>query len=238
MRRLLILIVFAVMECSVLSAQPILTPYQYRHRLFMSVQGGMSLFVCDYSNVFGNHGHGGDVFAPVGQVSLGYYFTDAHQIRFSVNYAPKKGALPPFEGFFPYSFQGVNFFVDYILSFYPLEEMNIPFNPQFYAGLGGGYSFGFGNQEYYLNDPENQDLEVVKAGLPELYPQNLVPGVRVGVILEYDFPSNLGLIFDAGAEFLGDRYNGQDVMDFPLDIQINATFGVVYHLGHSRIVKR
>lgn len=238
MRKLLILIASAVLGCTVLGAQPITTPYQYRHRLYAQVQGGPSLFVCDYSNVFSNHGRPGGLFTYTGEVSLGYYFTDAHQLRLSLGYGPKNAVLPPYEGFFPYKFQSLSLFADYVISFYPLEEYNVAFNPQFYAGVGAGYTFGFGNYEYYLNDPETQNLEEVVAALQHPYPQNLAPAVRLGALLEYDFPNNLGLIFDFGAEFYGDRYNGQDVMDFPVDIQINATFGVVYHFGESNIKVR
>lgn len=235
MRKLLILIVSAVVGATALCAQPITTPYQYRHRLFVAFQGGPSVFVCDYSNVFGNHGHGWDILTVSGQASLGYFFTDAHQIRVSLGYGPKKAVLPPYEGFFPYKFQSLNLFADYVLSFYPLGEYNVPFNPQFYAGVGMGTTFGFQEPEYHLNNPDEMDLELVKANLQKPYPFNLVPAVRLGGILEYDFPNNLGVFFDFGAEFFGDRYNGLDVIDFPVDIQINATFGVVYHLGKSNI---
>lgn len=238
MRRILVLFVFAVIGCTALSAQPILTPYQYRHRFFVSAEGGASLFVCDYANVFGNHGRGGDLFSPYGELALGYYFTDAHEIRVSLGYNMKKAVLPPYEGFFPYKFHSVNFFADYVLNFYPMEELNIPLNPQIYVGLGAGYSFGFSEPEYHLNDPDKQNLDEVKALLPKPYPQNLTPAVRLGFILEYDFPNNLGLVLDCGAMFFGDRYSGQDPLDFPVDIQVNVMMGVVYHLGHSKIVKR
>jgi hypothetical protein len=236
MRKIIALFAFAVIGAATLSAQPILTPYQYRNRIFLAVQGGPSLFVSEYCNTFSNHGRGGSLFAPYGEVSLGYYFTDAHIIRVSVGYDKKNAALPPSGGFFPYSFHSANLFVDYMLNYNALEEVNVPFNVMLYVGLGGGFTAGFSEPEYILNNPETQTVEEVKAWLPTVNPINVVPGIRVGMLFEYDLPNNLGFLFDLGAEAFTDTYNGLEPDTFPLDLQVNATFGLVYHFGKAKIV--
>ena len=103
-----------------------------------------------------------------------------------------------------------------MVSFEALGEYYTAFNPKLYVGLGATYSFGF------LQSWEEGEG-------PELSVRNLVPAFRFGTVLEYDFRSGLGLFADFGIPFFLDPYNGLGYSSFPLDFEIDAFLGIIYH---------
>ena len=77
---------------------------------------------------------------------------------------------------------------------------------------------------------------VLPAGHPlqALSNNNVVPGVRLGAIFEYDCKSGFGWFLDLGAEAFLDRYDGQIPMNFPLDINVKLSLGIIYHFPLAR----
>lgn len=209
-----------------LSAQPILTPYQYRERWFFSWQAGPTFFVSENSSTFADYKRY-DRFSFYNEAILGYYFTDAHEIRFSWAYARRASVYPPVFGFLPYTFNSAQTFVDYVINWHPLGEYNTAYNPQMYVGLGAAVTYGFSKPEY--NPSENLTHAQVDAILPPVHALNIVPGLRFGVIFEYDFTDNYGLTLDIGGQLWHDRFNGQNPDNWPIDLAFNGAFGFVYH---------
>ena len=226
MRKYLLILTLSLLGIMELSAQPILTPYQYRERWFFSYQAGPSFFVSENSATFADHKRY-DRYTFYNEAILGYYFTDAHEIRFSWSYARRASVLPPVFGFLPYSFSSAQTFVDYVINWHPLGEYNTAYNPQMYVGLGGAVTYNFTKPEY--NPAENLTHDQLDAILPPVHPLNILPGLRFGVIFEYDFTDNYGLTFDIGAQVFPDRYNGQNPDRWPIDTQFNGSLGFVYH---------
>lgn len=226
MRKYLLILTLSLLGIMELSAQPILTPYQYRERWFFSYQAGPSFFVSENSATFADHKRY-DRYTFYNEAILGYYFTDAHEIRFSWSYARRASVLPPVFGFLPYSFSSAQTFVDYVINWHPLGEYNTAYNPQMYVGLGGAVTYNFTKPEY--NPAEDLSHDQLDAILPPVHPLNILPGLRFGVIFEYDFTDNYGLTFDIGAQVFPDRYNGQNPDRWPIDTQFNGSLGFVYH---------
>ena len=226
MRKYLLILTLSLLGIMELSAQPILTPYQYRERWFFSYQAGPSFFVSENSATFADHKRY-DRYTFYNEAILGYYFTDAHEIRFSWSYARRASVLPPVFGFLPYSFSSAQTFVDYVINWHPLGEYNTAYTPQMYVGLGGAVTYNFTKPEY--NPAEDLSHDQLDAILPTVHPLNILPGLRFGVIFEYDFTDNYGLTFDIGAQFFPDRYNGQNPDRWPIDTQFNGSLGFVYH---------
>jgi hypothetical protein len=100
------------------------------------------------------------------------------------------------------------------LNYSALAEYNIPFNLKTYAGLGGAFTHRFTEVEHPFQ---------------ELQAYNIVPGVRLGGIIEIDYKSGFGWFLDLGAEAFLDRYDGQ-VAGSPVDFAFKLSFGVIYHL--------
>ena len=222
MRKYFFILALALLGAARLSAQPIISPWQYRNRLFLNLQTGTSFFVSENSGALaGNNGY--NRFSFYNEAILGYYFTDAHEMRVSLAYAKRAAVMPPLYGFLPYTFGSTQAFVDYVINWRALGEYNTAYIPQMYVGVGGAVTGGFSELDY-------EPIE----DLPHLHTFNIVPALRFGVILEYDFRNNFGLTFDIGAQFYHDRFNGQDPDNWPIDLQYNATFGVVYHFGGDK----
>ena len=226
MRKYLFILTIALFGTLELVAQPILTPYQYRQRWFFNYQAGPSFLVSENSQTLANNKRN-DRYSFYNEAILGYYFTDAHEIRMSLAYARRASVYPPMYGFLPYKFSSAQTFVDYVINWHPLGEYNTAYNPQMYVGLGAAVTYGFSKPEY---DPSSEFSHAeMDAMLPPVHNLNVVPGFRLGVIFEYDFTDNYGLTVDLGAQFFHDRFNGQAPDSWPLDMQLNGTLGFVYH---------
>lgn len=226
MKKILILIVALLsLGTTAYSARPYITPtspYQHGHRWFLSVQGGPKIGLYDHIGSFFNYERGWEAVTPHGSLSFGYNFDDAWSLRISGGYSYNAGACSPYQGqFYPYNYSAAYAFVDGILNYPALCEINKAFNTKFYAGLGGAYTFGF-------TDPGHP--------FETLNTNNFVPGLRLGVILEYDFPGGLGLFADIAAENFLDRYDGYATgTAIALDSALKLSFGVIYHLKNPKL---
>lgn len=226
MRKYLLTLTLLLLGLLELSAQPIITPYQYRKRWFVNLQTGVSMLSAEYGRTLKSKRY-----SFYNEAIVGYYFTDAHEIRASLAYAPRTSLLSPDAyGVHPYTFSSTQFFVDYVVNWHPLGENNTAYNPQMYVGLGGAVTNHFSDPK---NDPESSDYYPDEY-LPRPYPLNILPALRFGVIFEYDFRNNLGLTVDLGGQFYPDRFNGQAPDIWPVDIQFNGTVGVVYHFKKGK----
>ena len=215
MRRILAVIAIIVAGTASMQARKHLTPYEYGRSLFISVQGGPLYFNGDYSHAFKKYDEPLKLLAPFGEFAAGYYFDNAQAVRVSLSYSRKHGSLEPVSELYSYKFSTAHVFADYMINLNTIGEYYIPLNPYLYAGLGAAHTFSF-------TDPEHP-YQTLTSG-------NTVPGARFGALIEYDFPNRLGIFGDAGLDFFPDRYNGQEPVSFPIDMNIHLGFGVVWHL--------
>ena len=217
MRKIAAVVVALMVATMAFAAKPRLkpvSPYQYGHRWYISLQGGPMISVGEFSSSFSENGHGWDLLSWHGALSLGYNFNDAWDLRISGSYSYNPGALNPYAGFHPYHFQAAHLFADAIINFNGLAEYNISFNPKVYMGLGAAYTHSFTATDHPFQT---------------LSPRNVVPGVRLGGIAEFDSPNGFGWFIDLGAEGFFDWYNGQAPEGFLLDMEFKLSFGIIYH---------
>lgn len=191
------------------------SPFQYGNRWYISLQAGPMVTFGDNTSSFSSEGHGWDQFTWQTAAAIGYNFTDALDVRLSANYGRNVGALPPFGGYYPYHYNAFGLFADAALNFNALGELNVPLAPKLYAGLGLAYADGYESPEHPFQITEGP---------------NLVPGIRFGCILEYDYPGGFGWFFDCAAEGYTDWYDGLEPDGLPIDINVKLSFGLVLHL--------
>ena len=198
-----------------------LTPYEYGKRWYFSVQGGPVYFNGDWTYVFREYQ--GEWLTPVMPefgASIGYCVANGHEFRLTASYGKKKATcISYYYLLYPYTFHSVSLFTDYVLAFMSLEENFSPLSPKLYVGPGVAYTFGF-------SDPHHPTREVNGP--------NWAGGVNLGGILEYNFPSGIGLFMDLGITYWADPYDGQGWYNFRLDMDVGINFGVVYHFPHKR----
>lgn len=222
MRKIALVVAALLLTMVSFAAKPRLkpvSPYQYGQRWYFSVQAGPMVSVGEYSSTFAKNDRPFDILTWHGALSIGYNFNDAWDLRISGSYSYNPGSLNPYGGFFPYHFQAAHLFADAIINTNGLAELNIPFSPKFYLGLGAAYTHSFTE----TNHP-----------FQTLSPQNFVPGVRLGGIAEWDTPSGFGWFIDLGVEGFWDWYNGQAPEGFILDLEFKLSFGIIYHFPLSK----
>lgn len=190
------------------------SPYQYGHRWYFSLQGGAAVPSADNLGSYGANNQAWGILSWHGALSFGYNFSDAWEMRISGSYNYNAGALDPYKSFYPYHFHAAHLFVDAVLNYNALAELNIPFNPKTYAGIGAAYTFGFTE---------------VKHPYQVLDSPNITPAVRLGGILEYDTRGGFGIFADLGVEAFTDWYNGHESDKFPLELLFKFSLGIVYH---------
>lgn len=220
----------------------------------ISLQGGPMYSRSDNSFAYEYFASPFDLISWQGSAALGYQFTNAFGMRLNVGYTHhnpgagnvyqtnigynKPGASD--DRFFPYTFKSVNSFVDFVLHTNGVKGKRSNFDPQFYGGLGVGYTFGFKPTEDNLFAPKN-DGHFHPWQWQELRNRNLVFGFRVGFIAEYDFSENFGIFADICGEAYNDYYSGlmptgrfvdylKGYAGFPFDLRGHISLGVVLHL--------
>ena len=215
-RKIALLLAAMLMSVSAL-ARPLpgrYSPYQYGHRWYISFQAGPALSVAEYLETYSENGKGFDALSWHGAFSFGYNFTDAWDLRISADYGYKAGALAPYYSFRPYHFHAAHLFADMVLNYNALADYNTPCNFKTYAGVGAACTFGFTNIVHPFQTLESP---------------NLVPGFRLGAILEYAYKGGFGWFADLGATAFTEWYNGQEPNGFPLDLDFKLTLGIIYH---------
>ena len=215
-RKIVLLLAALLLSATALLARPLpdrYSPYQHGHRWFMSVQAGPALLLAENMRSYSAYGKAFDSISWHAALSFGYNFTDAWALRIAGVYGYNAGAMLPYAGFYPYKYFAAQLFADMVLNYNALAEYNTPFNFKTYAGLGGAFTHGFTEVEHPFQ---------------ELSKNNIVPGIRLGAIFEYDYKSGFGWFMDLGAEAFLDRYDGQ-VMSLPVDFGFKLSLGFIYH---------
>ncbi|MBR6424170.1 MAG: hypothetical protein IKS47_05800 [Bacteroidales bacterium] len=193
------------------------TPFRYGHRWSLGSFGGVELFDDDFSGAFLDHYMAAEFFSPLAGIYLSYNVTDGYELRFSANYSRKSGVVPPQYGFLSYSFRSVNAFADFVTNYRGLGEYFSAFNPKLYIGTGVSYTYDF--HKSWIDGE----------GMPVVRSRNVAPSIHFGMVIEYNFRSGFGLIFDLGLASYLDPYNGLGFISFPFDFEIDNWFGIVYH---------
>ena len=206
--------------------------YDYSKKWNISFQVGPSYQIYENYFAYYNHRQGADLFNIQKTLNIGYDFTKSFGTRLSINYGDNSAAYNIEETadkiFRPYSFRSVDFFLDAILNISGLEDDLGPFSTKVFGGVGLGTSSGFKDD---TDNPHPWQKYVTS---------NRALAFRVGVILEYDLPSDAGLFFEINGAGLSDNYNGlepgeynhwgEGYAGFPLDLKFFAGFGFIYHL--------
>ena len=223
MNRKIVLLAAALLTASVcLAGTPRRSPnspYQYGKRLYIAVQGGPMVSFSDNASSYAANDDFWGRFGLQGQLSIGYNFTDAFDIRLSGSYNRPAGALAPWGGFFPYRFNAYHLFADAIWDFNSMGENYVSFSPKVYVGVGAAYTDG------YTDDKIEPAHSYQYTEGP-----NLVPGFRFGSIMEFDGKDGFGWFVDFGFEFFTDWYDGLSPATFPFDVDPKLSLGIIYHI--------
>lgn len=197
-----------------LSAQ--VSPYEYGHRWYVSLQGGPAYFNGDWSFVYREkQGEWMTPVTPAFGISAGYSVANGHELRLTASGGKKMATCISYDyELYPYTFHSVSLLADYVLAFMSLEENFAPFSPKLYAGVGAAYTYNF-------TDPDHPERKV--------HDSNWAGCANFGTILEYNFRFGLGLFTDIGLLFMGDPYDGQGWHNFMLDMEVGWNIGIVYH---------
>ncbi|MBR0254516.1 MAG: hypothetical protein IJQ69_01205 [Bacteroidales bacterium] len=221
MRKILLLLVLSLTVTSLSARQRMkaLSPYQYGGRWYISAQVGPQMVPCEHIESFWKKGHGWEMFTPQAGVTLGCHLNDAWDLRFAGNYSFNKSALNPYKSFYSYTYRACSAFVDLGLNYNGLGEEYDRFNFKNYLGLGMAYTHRFSEVDH--------PFQVVEG-------PNLVPGFRIGAIMEVDTPGGFGFYADLGIEGFTDWYNGLEPYAFPFDMVFKVSFGLIYHFPLGR----
>lgn len=221
-RKVVLLIVAGLMAVSGMFAKtrpkPIF-PYQYGRRWYFAAQAGPMFTASENVVSYFDNGKGWKAFTPQASLALGYNFNDAWDMRLAGNYSLNAGACAPFNGFYPYRFQTASVFADLALNYYALGEYFPRVSPKTYLGIGMAYTFGYSEVDH--------PYQVVEG-------PNLLPGLRLGGILEFDSPGGFGWYIDGGIECFSDWYNGLEPDRFPIDMILKLSFGIIYHIPSAK----
>lgn len=194
-------------------------------RFNVSLQGGALYSLNENHFTYHENGKTLGVIGPHIGVAFGAEFNGRVGGRASVSFGKNAGACNSRQtaghGFYPYTFQSVNAFIDVIMN---LRKPSAKFMPKIYAGIGTGYSYGF-------SDP----------GHPwqKLHTGNATLGLRGGFIGQYNINDHFGAFFDFCGEAYTDTYDGlqpsaddqnasKGYSGFPFDLRGLVSLGVVY----------
>lgn len=207
-----------------------------RKKMFVTVQGGGLLSINENFRAYGDDGKNSDLLTLQGSASFGYQFTPVSGVRVWAGYAGNRSACNKEETsghrFYPYKFNSINAFVDYVMDFSGFSDHDWTVVPKLYAGVGIGSTSGF------EKTPDNPAPGNRFHPWQEVSTKNTVLGFRCGLIVEYMISQSFGILADFGGEFYMDDYNGLNTGDevsekgdknFPLDFRGVASLGVAIH---------
>lgn len=192
----------------------------------IALKGGADYSHFENAFAYRENGQLGKQFAYQGGISVGYDFTKRFGIRLDAIYGKNAGAGNMLEtadkGLYPYNFSSISAFLDAVLN---LNPNGVLFHPKFYAGLGGGFGFGFSE----LNHP-SQVLPSKTGAF----------GIRLGFIAEVKVSPTVGIFADLASEGFTDNFNGmkptkeekaeyKGYPGFPFDVRGLASLGVCFH---------
>lgn len=207
-----------------------------RKKMYISLQGGGLVSLNENYRTYGDNGKNSDLLTGLGSAALGYQFTPVSGVRVWAGYAGNRGACNSKETsghrFYPYKFNSINAFVDYVMDFSGFNDSDWTVVPKLYAGIGVGSTFGF------EKTPDNPAPGNQLHPFQEVSDKNSALGFRGGFILEFMVSKSFGILADLGGELYTDGYNGinpkKEVSEsgdknFPLDFRGVASLGVAIH---------
>lgn len=207
-----------------------------RNKFFVTIQGGGLLSLNENFRAYGDEGKNSDLLTGQGSASFGYQITPVSGVRLWAGYGNNRSACNTKEtevpGFYPYKFNSINVFVDYVMDLSGFSENDWSFVPKLYAGLGIGNTSGF--KKTSDNTAPGKALHPWQ----DVTDKNTVIGLRAGLILEYMVSQSFGILVDLGGEIYNDNYNGinpgKEVSEsgdknIPLDARGLASLGVAIH---------
>ena len=207
-----------------------------RNKFYVSLQGGGLVSLNENFRAYGDAGKNSDLLTLQGSASFGYQFTPVSGIRVWAGYAGNRSACNKEETsgnrFYPYKFNSINAFVDYVMDFSGFGDSDWTVVPKLYAGIGLGNTSGF------EKTPDNPTPGNLFHPWQDVKDKNTVLGFRGGLICEFMVSDSFGILTDLGGEFYMDDYNGlnpgKEVSEsgdknFPLDFRGVASLGVAIH---------
>lgn len=205
-------------------------------KAYISVQGGGLFSLNENFRTYGEKRKNSDLLTGQGSVAFGYQFTPVSGFRIWAGYGGNRGACNSEETsdhrFYPYKFNSVNAFVDYVMDFSGFSNHDWTFVPKIYAGVGVGNTFSF------KKTPDNPAPGDLFHPWQKVSDKNTAFGFRGGLILEYMISRSFGILADFGGEFYTDDYNGINSGDevsetgdknFPFDFRGLASLGFAIH---------
>lgn len=209
-----------------LFAQP---NHSHEGRFYLGLQQGPMLNIYENAFSYRENGKTLNLFTMQFGLVAGYDFNDIFGLRLSGSYAKNAGACNVREtaggGFYPYTFNSLNFFTDAVLDMHGLADVISWFRMKLYGGLGMAHTF-------HMTDPKHPWQKLIDP--------NNVFGFRFGAIAEFNLTSHLGLYADLCGEAYTDLYNGlmptkeeQNAMyegygGFPLDLRGLVSVGILF----------
>jgi len=252
MKKLSLLFVILLLGATSLPAQNIGNTPDRPFRI--SVQGGPMYSRNENSFAYEYYASPFDLISWQFSGTIGYDFTNAFGLRLNVGYTNNNPAAGNVyetnigyvstngtdDRFFPYTFKSVNGFVDAVLHLKGLKGPRTAFDPQLYAGLGLGYTYGLKATAENRYAAQNSG-RIHPWQHDELTDPNFAAGMRLGFIAEYNFTDVFGIFADICGEAYGDNYNGMrptgrfvDYLNgyagFPFDLRGHVSLGLVFHL--------
>ncbi|MBR3440853.1 MAG: hypothetical protein IKH00_04245 [Bacteroidales bacterium] len=207
-----------------------------RNKMYVSLQGGGLVSLNENYRIYGENGKNSDLLTGQGSAAFGYRFTPVSGVRVWAGYAGNRSACNTKETsghrFYPYKFNSINAFVDYVMDFSGFSDSDWTVVPKLYAGIGLGNTSGF------EKTPDNPAPGNQFHPWQKVSEKNTAFGFRGGLILEFMVSQSFGILADFGGEFYTDGYNGlnpgKEVSEsgdknFPLDFRGVASLGVAIH---------
>ena len=207
-----------------------------RKKMYISLQGGGLVSLNENCRTYSDNGKNSDLLTGQGSATFGYQHTPISGFRIWAGFGGNRGACNSKETsdhrFYPYKFNSVNAFVDYVMDFSGFSNHDWTFVPKIYAGVGVGNTYGF---EKTPDNPASGDLFHPWQKVSD---KNTAFGFRGGLILEYMISRSFGILADFGGEFYTDDYNGINSGDevsetgdknFPFDFRGLASLGFSIH---------
>ena len=235
MRKSIICLVALLIGAASVSAQEKQDKEQQSNKTWISIQGGGLVSLNENYASYGDNGKNADLLTGQGSVAFGHMFSPVHGMRLWAGYGNNRSACNTKEtsahGFYPYKFNSINVFVDYILDFNGFSDSPKAFSPKAYLGVG------LGNTSGLAKVADNQAPGDLLHPWQDVTDKNNAFGFRAGLILEYLVSDSFGIFADLGAEFYTDNYNGlkphkDDPFieeNFPFDMRGVASLGVAIH---------
>ena len=208
----------AIIACAAISASMAFAQNdEYKH-VFLQLQGGAAETIGESAWT--------NLISPSAAVSLGYQFSPVFAARLNVNGWQGKGAI--YNNLYKYNFVegGVDLLFD-LCNLFGQDRIDRTLNP--YAVLGGGVNYAFNNDE--ANAYKTQFATLPNNLLWE--DKSISPAGKAGLGLNIRLSDAVDLNLEGNTSFINNKFNSKPSADSPVDFQIAALAGLVFHFGRG-----